>query len=103
MSLIRKDFDSYKIWYSSGHPYDAHIYCYKEGTYVGRFVFYKDGQNVPPNSNLPSGPSLHYPLSRFNDIVSILRYEKPLYLFLNTANNIGHLATSQNEPVGDQE
>ncbi|MEC4684310.1 MAG: hypothetical protein VST71_01065 [Nitrospirota bacterium] len=103
MATVRKDFDSYKVWYYSGHPYEALIYCYQGGHYVGRVVFFKEASPIPPNANYSSGPSIHYPLSRFNDIISILRYEKPLYLFLNLDNLIGIIATAQQEPVGEEE
>jgi len=103
MAVVRKDFDAYKIWYYSGHPYDALIYCYRAGAYVGRIVFFRDEASVPPNVNYTSGPSIHYPVSRFNDIVTMLRYEKPLYLFLNLDNLIGILATSEQEPTGEEE
>jgi hypothetical protein len=28
MATIRADFDGYRIWYYSGHPYEALIYVY---------------------------------------------------------------------------
>jgi hypothetical protein len=101
MATIQVDFDSYKYWYYSGHPYEALIYCYKAGAYVGRIVFFTDG-SVPPNASYPE-PSIHYPISRFADIIGTLRYEKPLYLFLNLDNLIGLLATTDLEPAGEQE
>jgi hypothetical protein len=103
MATVRKDFDSYKFWYYSGHPYEALIYCYQGGKYVGRIVFFKDDSSIPQNANYSSGPSIHFPISRFNDIILILRYEKPLYLFLNLDNLIGIVATSEHEPVGEEE
>ena len=30
MATIKADFDGYKIWYYSGHPYEALIYVYKK-------------------------------------------------------------------------
>ena len=103
MPTVKKDFDAYKIWYYSGHPYEALIYCYKGTRYVGRIVFFKDDSVMPPNANYSSGPSIHYGLGRFNDIISILRQEKPLYLFLNLTNLIGIVATDELEPVGEEE
>ena len=103
MATVRKDFDSYKIWYYSGHPYEALIYCYQGTSYVGRIVFFKDDAAIPANANYASGPSIHFGLSRFEDIASILRQESPLYLFLNTTNLIGTLATDEHEPVGEEE
>lgn len=102
MPTVQKDFDSYRIWYYSGHPYEALIYCYKAGTYVGRMVFFKDGSSIPSNDNSGS-LSIHYPLSRFDHVTNILRHEKPLYLFLNLDNLIGILATTDNEPIGEEE
>ncbi len=72
-------------------------------SYVGRIVFFKDESTIPDNANYSSGPSIHYPLSRFNDVINILRQEKPLYLFLNLNNKIGIVATSDREPVGEEE
>ena len=103
MPAIISHFDSYKIWYSSGHPYEAHIYCYQAGAYVGRIVFFEDGAAIPPNANYASGPSIHYALSRFHDISEILRHESPLYIFLNPSNLIGGLATDEHEPTGEEE
>ncbi len=103
MPTVRKNFDSYKIWYNSRHPYEAHIYCYAGASYVGRMVFFPDSADLPPNANYASGPSIHYPLSRFGHVVDILRHEKPLYLFLNLDNKIGHLATAEREPTGEEE
>ena len=42
------------------------------------------------------------PTSRFNEVIATLRYEKPLYLTLDTTLNVGWLGTSA-EPVGEQE
>jgi hypothetical protein len=106
MATVRKDFDSYKIWYYSGYPsYEALVYCYQRNSYTGRIAFFKDDSPIPSNANYSSGPSIHYPLSRFNDIISILRYEKPLYLFLNLNNLIGCVMTyaKEREPVGEEE
>lgn len=102
MPTIQADFDGYKIWYYSGHPYEALIYVYKGTTYNGRIVFFKDSAPIPPNASYPE-PSIHYPLSRFNDVINILREEKPLYLFLNLDNKIGILGTTDTEPAGEEE
>jgi hypothetical protein len=101
MAIIREDFDSYKIWYYSGFSYEALIYVYRARKYVGRIVFFKDENQIPPNASYPE-PSIHYPIRKFDDVVSILREEKPLYLFLST-NKIGIIATADFEPVGEEE
>ncbi|HMF57933.1 MAG TPA: hypothetical protein VK619_16440 [Pyrinomonadaceae bacterium] len=103
MPAVTQDFDGYKIFYYSSQPYEANIYCYKAGNYVGRMVFFKDASSIPPNTNAGGTPSVHYPLTRFNDVIGILRYEKPLYLFLNLDNLMGHVATASVEPTGEEE
>jgi hypothetical protein len=102
MASIQVDFDSYKLWYCSGQPYEALIYVYKECAYVGSIIFFKDGADVPANVSYPE-PSIHFPLSRFNDVMTILREEKPLYLFLNDNSKIGMVGTSELEPTGEHE
>lgn len=103
MASVRKDFDSYLLYYYSTLPYPALIQCYQGSTFVGGIVFYPDGSSLPPNRNTASGPEIHYPISRFDDVMSILRYEKPLALALNTDNLIGYVTTSSREPVGEEE
>ncbi|MGH9224693.1 MAG: hypothetical protein ACRD2W_13155 [Acidimicrobiales bacterium] len=102
MATISADFDSYKYWCYSSHPYEAMVYCYRSTAYVGRIVFFNDGAALPPNANL-NGPSIHFPISRFGDIIDTLRTEKPLYLFLNLENLVGSLGTADFEPVGEEE
>jgi hypothetical protein len=102
MPTIQANFNAYRIWYYSGHPYEALIYVYQDGKYVGRIVFFKDAASTPANASYPE-PSIHYPLVRFNDVINILREEKPLYLHLNLDNMIGTLATTDLEPTGEEE
>lgn len=103
MSTLSSEFDAYKVFYYSNQPYEANIYCYRSGALVGRMVFVKDGAAIPQNSTFGGGPSLYYSLNRFNDIMGILLHEKPLYLFLNLVNLMGHVATTDLEPVGEEE
>lgn len=103
MATTRQDFDSYKIWHYSGHSHEALIHCFHGGVCVGEISFFKDDMPMPTNQITRNRPCINYPISRFNDIISILRYEKPLCIFLNLSNNIGIVATSDQEPVGEEE
>jgi hypothetical protein len=69
---------------------------------IGRIIFFKDNVPLPPNVNLGYGPEIHFPLSRYNEIVSTLRQEKPLYLWFDTSTLVGSVATEK-EPVGEEE
>jgi hypothetical protein len=53
MSTVEKDFDSYQIWYYSGHPYEALVYCYQGASYAGRIVFFKDDLPYSSQCELP--------------------------------------------------
>jgi hypothetical protein len=103
MATYNKPFDSYKIWYYSDFTYDALIYCYNGSSYAGRLAFIADDKPLPENKMWSNQPSLYYHTSKFEDIIDILRNEGPLYLYFNDNNNVGILATSQKEPVGEEE
>lgn len=103
MAIVSNQFDSYKVFYYTGGSVESMIHCYQGATYAGRIVFYKDDTSIPANANYYFGPSIHYPLSQFNDLISILRYEKPLFLSLNTSTLQGFVGTSEKEPVGEEE
>ena len=47
--------------------------------------------------------TIRYHIDRFNDIINILRYEKPLKIYLDTESLIGGISTGTSEPVGEQE
>src|SRR5262245_11920735 len=103
MATIRVDFDAYQIFYFSSFSYEASIECFKEGKRVGRMLFFADGVVIPANRSYASGPSIHFRLERFGDVIETLRHEKPLYLSLNTESRSGMLATSELEPTGDED
>ena len=104
MASITKQFDSYRIYYMCGGNEIPQINCYKGSSYVGKLVFHKNGEPIPPNALTSSGAVyLRYTLSQFKDVIGILRYEKPLYLRLSTPSLKGYIATSEAEPVGEEE
>jgi len=104
MTWIDKQFDRYLLSYKAdeGNLF-ATLACYTSSPweYVGRMVFYSG--NIPPNTTTGDNlPSLHFHASQFNDIINILRYEKPLFLRMNTGSLTGDLATSSEE-IGEQD
>ncbi len=56
---------------------------------------------MPENASYPE-PSIHYIIIKFNDVITILREEKPLYVFLNLKNKVEPIATADFEPVGEE-
>jgi hypothetical protein len=107
MPATTEAFDSYKIFYYTDRPFapfQAMIECYRGSEQVGRIIFYPDG-DVPPSGEA----SLHYGFSRFNDVLAILRNEKPLFLWWDSYTEgeeevvWGMIATADREPTGEQE
>ncbi|MDJ0783310.1 MAG: hypothetical protein QNJ22_15140 [Desulfosarcinaceae bacterium] len=104
MAWIHNQFDRYLLSYrAGGGNLVACLSCYTSSPwqYVGRLVFYAD--HVPPNATSGENlPSLHFSAAQFNDVIDILRYEKPLFLRMDTDTLSGDLATSSEE-IGEQE
>ncbi len=108
MAVFNNPFDSYQLFiYSGPAAFPVVIQVYQAGLLVGRIAFVPDGLPLPPNAVItPLGtqiPAIYYAFSRLDAIATMLRYEKPLYLFFDTSSGVGILATAQNEPVGEQE
>jgi hypothetical protein len=107
MADINKIFDSYSITYVAGPATQlsqAVISCYNGSTAAGRIYFYANGSGLPSNKQEADGSiTLYYEISRFNDVVSLLRYEKPLALYLISTSSYGYIYTGSHEPVGEQE
>jgi hypothetical protein len=68
-------------------------------------IGFADWDPINDNSYTNNQIHLQFHVSRFNDIISILRYEKPLTLKIDTTSSNGWIATSDSayEPVGEQE
>lgn len=112
MTYLKLKFTRYSLCYYANDkkkPSDciAKINCYSDGqklekiggitvTPVFSIKFFKNDSEIPPNELKRHGRkddirkygpvrkiNLHYPISQFSDIISILRHEKkPLYFFI---------------------
>ena len=109
MSIVQRYFRSYVLYYISGSspaigvPQDAEIDCFDDkGKRAGIIYFYPDNVPLPSNRDTVNGIYLYYKLSRFADVITTLREEKPLYLYLDTTKKYGDIGTSI-EPIGEQE
>jgi hypothetical protein len=101
------EIESYRIFYWSNTSPGPEAEINLKGTSgasVGVIKFY---QTIPANCNKLIGNLIHlcYHISRFNDIINILRYEKPLFIFINDQNFDGGIWTKEGtyEPVGEEE
>lgn len=104
MAYQEQEFKEYKIihWNNYGKE-EIRIECYLSRGMVGILHFLDDHSSYNPRF-LDRVIHLYYGLDKFSDIVTTLRYEKPLYIFFNDNDNtpFGGIKTSP-EPVGEEE
>lgn len=79
----------------------AFIHCFHNGANVMSCVFYNDENNVPANSKGPR-VDLRYPITKFANVLDVLRNEKPLYFGFIESTKVGYISTRE-EPVGEGE
>jgi hypothetical protein len=113
MAIISKGFDSYSIKYSSRKGQSTNLYAaitlYNGINHnTAGFIWFTDFSVQDDNSYKNNKIHLNFDISRFNNIVTILRYEKPLKIYLNdNSKKEGWIQTSVQasgiEPVGEQE
>ena len=104
MGIVNTWFDSYAIEYlSQDSSREAVISCYQGTKTVARIEFVKNGEPLPPNFGQYQNSYLYYRLSRFQNIVSLLREEKPLQIIVNTNTGVGSISTASQEPTGEEE
>jgi hypothetical protein len=114
LNYIEKEFDSFLVTYSSldlGDPANsgtkcmAYIACYDKEQLVG-FIKFHERQHPPINSHRGSHPNyilvINFHISRFNDIINILRYNKPLSLSFDLIKLEGAV-NSGFESIGQEE
>jgi len=111
-----KGFDKYVLRVMGGNSGRVGLLlCYSGNSFVGRIDFYADDATLPhdylwhPNS-VSEYVVLHMPMNRFDSVASIVRNEKPLNLYISanrgsgaSTQGYGFLATSDKEPVGEEE
>ncbi len=109
MATLQKKFSKYVVYYISGSSpatgvaQEAEIDCFSEdGKRVGILYFYPANMRMPENQDTLNGITLHYRLSRFTDVMTILKEEQPFYLYFDTVKKYGYVGTGS-EPVGEEE
>ena len=101
---MTNEFDAYRLYYHSAPQYQwqSRLYLYNDRAFVGSIFFMKDRANIPANIEVSGRPRIHFPAIKFEEIMNVLRHEKPLYISLNPSNGIGTISTSS-EPIGEEE
>ena len=109
-------FDKYVVRISGGNEDRVGLLlCYSGNSFIGRMDFYPDSATIPQDYLWHPNPTreyvvLHMPMSRFESVMSTVRVEKPLHLYIDVNRGIGaytrghgHLATTEKEPIGEEE
>ncbi len=103
-NFVSAPIDEYKVvlYGEDAIPGDlvAFIHCYHNGSNVMSCEFYRDGAALPENRFKGGRVGLVYPYSHFDEILDVLRNEKPLYYGLILSTKVGYIATRA-EPVGE--
>ena len=102
MSFKQSAFTKYSISYNTHQLFEAVIVVYSDKGIVGEISFVKNSEVVPTPQILSQSIHIYYAISRFNDIINILREEKPLELMADTDAKFGAILSSS-EPVGEEE
>jgi hypothetical protein len=108
MAIIVKNFDSYGMKYWSLKEPDgvdralASINC-NDGNVVVGYLNFQDFYPLDENSHTNNIITMHFHISRLNDVIGFLRYETPLQLWFDDTKNGGRIQTISHEPVGEQE
>jgi len=105
MTTYRKSFDTYILYHyaSPNAQTPIIVYCSSGTTPAGNISFYRDEGAVPQNRYDYSKIWLYYPMSQFGNVMNTLRLEKPLFMSFDSDGAFGYIATSEAEPVGEEE
>lgn len=110
MANHRFEFDEYRLKYGHSETDEtaALLACYKDSALVGLIQFTKEGldvldhKSVREDPDAPEIPLLRFSISRFNDVITTLRCEKPLFIEIDTETGYGGIRTTI-ELVGEEE
>lgn len=108
-NYITKKISKYTVYYltggtpASGMAQTAEIDCFDDmGNRTEIIYFFPDDIALPANSETVNGIYLYFNHSRFSEVITMLKDEKPLSLFFYTDKKTGGIQTGI-EPVGEQE
>jgi len=104
MAIIIKNFDSYgmQYWSLQDDHAIASIRC-NDGTVMIGYLKFEDVYPLSHNSYTNNIIMMNFHISYLNDVITFLRYEKPLQLWFDDVKNGGRIQSISHEPVGEQE
>lgn len=91
----------YEVMYSS-NKFAPRIWLKNAGKYIGQLIFNANGSTLPANKMAGDQVNLYYHLDEIENIVDLLRNEKPMYLLWNGPTSENGVKTTA-EVVGEAE
>jgi hypothetical protein len=95
--------DDYEVMYSA-NTFPPRVWLKGGGKYIGQLIFHPDQSALPPDSLSNGQANLQYHLEDLENVLDLLRNEKPMYLLFNGTGpgNENGIKTTP-EPVGEAE
>lgn len=80
MALTRVD--AYEVLYSA-NGFARRIALKNAGNFLGQLIFKPSGSPLPADTMVNGQVQLYYHLDEFQNVIDLLRNEKPIYLYYN--------------------
>ena len=91
--------DDYEVMYSA-NTFPPRVWLKAGGKYIGQLIFHPDQSALPPDTQ-NGQTNLHYHLEDLQNILDLLRNEKPMYLlFSGSGPGFENGIKTTPEPVG---
>lgn len=101
MALTRVD--AYEVLYS-GNAFAPRIALKNAGNYIGQLIFKPNAAPLPADANVNGQVQIYYHLESFQNVIDLLRNEKPIYLYFNGAGaGLENGIKTMSEKVGEGE
>ena len=99
--MVFLPFDNYSIKYIRNPNYEicAIITCNWKDRRVGELRFYPDSESYSNLYDNKGEITLVFDINHFNNIIDMIRKERPIYLGLDTDSGYGYITTDLKEPI----
>ena len=95
--------DQYEVLYSA-NTFPPRIWLKAGGKFIGQLIFHPDGAPLPADSMSGGQVNLNYHLANFENVIDLLRNEKPMFLLWNGAGpGFENAIKTTAEPLGEGE
>lgn len=99
--MTSKEFNNYVLYHEHNPESDVKmtIHCFQDEITVG-YIRFHEGAVPDPEIFRDGSMEIHFPAERMFEIVTTIRYEKPLFISLQDGKS---MLSTVKEPVGEQE